>query len=186
MDGGYYDAASAIALRKYDGRYCKTILRRAKQVFNFANNQLGNYNDSIGDGACPFYCDFNGRASLGAVWLYRASNDETYWSFIESNIQFLGFLSEFGWDSMHGGINVLISEFIHRDYRIVTLASDLQVFGLLYAGLQCRFWSVVVCLMDDFVHIWFGMLWMSYAGLQHVGATSFEGFWDRFMQVIFA
>ncbi|XP_058745761.1 endoglucanase 8-like isoform X2 [Vicia villosa] len=106
-------AASSIALRKSDGRYSRALLLRAKLVFDFANNHRGSYNDSIGDGACPFYCDFNGYMDelvWGAAWLYKASNDKTYWNFVKSNIQSLGSLSEFGWDSKHAGINVLISE----------------------------------------------------------------------------
>lgn len=46
----------------------------------------------------------------GAAWLYKASNDQIYWNFVKSNIQSLGPLTEFGWDSKHAGINVLISQ----------------------------------------------------------------------------
>ncbi|KAL5073533.1 hypothetical protein RYX36_012517 [Vicia faba] len=111
-------AASSIALSKNDGRYSRTLLLRAKQVFDFANNHRGSYNDSIGDGACPFYCDFNGYMDelvWGAAWLYKASNDITYWNFVKSNIQSLGPLTEFGWDSKHAGINVLTSELVMND-----------------------------------------------------------------------
>ncbi|KAL5073531.1 hypothetical protein RYX36_012515 [Vicia faba] len=106
-------AASSIALSKNDGRYSRNLLLRAKQVFDFANNHRGSYNDSIGDGVCPFYCDINGYMDelvWGAAWLYKASNDITYWNFVKSNIQSLGPLTEFGWDAKHAGINVLISE----------------------------------------------------------------------------
>ncbi|CAK8575478.1 unnamed protein product [Lathyrus sativus] len=111
-------AASSIALSKNDGRYSSALLDRAKQVFDFANNHRGSYNDSIGDGVCPFYCDFNGYMDelvWGAAWLYRASNDQTYWNFVQSNIQSLGPSTEFGWDSKHAGINVLISERVMND-----------------------------------------------------------------------
>ncbi|XP_058745763.1 endoglucanase 8-like [Vicia villosa] len=111
-------AASSIALRKNDGRYSEALLLRAKRVFDFANNHRGSYNDSIGDGACPFYCDFNGYMDelvWGAAWLYMASNDQFYWNFVKSNIQSLGSFSEFGWDSKHAGINVLISERVMND-----------------------------------------------------------------------
>lgn len=29
-------------------------------MFEFADKYRGSYNDSIGYGACPFYCDFSG------------------------------------------------------------------------------------------------------------------------------
>ncbi|WJX43548.1 cellulase [Trifolium repens] len=124
-------AASSIVFRKIDGRYSNVLLFRAKQVFDFANNYRGSYNDSIGDAACPFYCDFNGYMDeliWGAAWLYKASNDQNYWNFVKSNIQYLesssivrnfngvkvvangGGFGEFGWDSKNAGINVLVSQ----------------------------------------------------------------------------
>ncbi|WJX61819.1 cellulase [Trifolium repens] len=66
----------------------------------------------------------------GAAWLYKASNDENYWNFVKSNIQMIessdvvrnvngfkvliwgGSITEFGWDSKHGGINVLVSQWV--------------------------------------------------------------------------
>ncbi|WJX61811.1 cellulase [Trifolium repens] len=111
-------AASSIVFRNIDHRYSKALLIRAKLVFNFANNHRGSYNDSIGDAACPFYCDFNGYMDeliWGAAWLHKASNNQNYWNFVKSNIQLLessngGSFGEFGWDSKNAGINVLVSQ----------------------------------------------------------------------------
>ncbi|GAU34882.1 hypothetical protein TSUD_269990 [Trifolium subterraneum] len=124
-------AASSIVFSKIDGLYANVLLARAKQVFDFANNYRGSYNDSIGAAVCPFYCDFNGYMDeliWGATWLYKASNDQNYWNFVKSNIQSIessvlfrntngfkvlangGSFAEFGWDSKHAGINVLVSQ----------------------------------------------------------------------------
>ncbi|CAJ2655263.1 unnamed protein product [Trifolium pratense] len=129
-------AASSIVFRKIDRKYSKVLLGRAKQVFNFANNHRGSYNDSIGDGVCPFYCNFNGYMDeliWGSSWLYKATNDQTHWNFIKSNIQSIKFTSivkningfkvltnggsfaEFGWDSKHAGINVLVSKWVMKN-----------------------------------------------------------------------
>ncbi|RHN59816.1 putative cellulase [Medicago truncatula] len=83
-------------------------------VFDFANNHRGSYNDSIGSGVCPFYCDINGYMDeliWGAAWLYKASNNENYMKFVKSNIQSIQ-PYEFGWDAKHAGINVLVSQWV--------------------------------------------------------------------------
>lgn len=56
----------------------------------------------------------------GAAWLYKATNSINYWDYINANVKnlekaWVGSLSgsnsaEFGWDSKHAGINVLLSK----------------------------------------------------------------------------
>lgn len=47
----------------------------------------------------------------GAAWLYKATNEANYWNFVKQNIQSMGGnLAEFGWDSKHAGITVLVSQ----------------------------------------------------------------------------
>lgn len=49
----------------------------------------------------------------GAAWLRRASQDDSYLNYIETNGKTLGAdenINEFGWDNKHAGINVLISK----------------------------------------------------------------------------
>lgn len=81
------------------------------QVFAFANKYRGSYNDSIGSGACPFYCDISGykvqylfnqltltsvsnfanQFSLqdeliwGAAWLCKATKSPKYWNYVKQN-----------------------------------------------------------------------------------------------------
>jgi endoglucanase len=58
----------------------------------------------------------------GAAWLYKATNTEYYLKYVMENIHYLeyvpqsndpiyvgGSFEEFGWDSKHAGINVLLS-----------------------------------------------------------------------------
>lgn len=44
----------------------------------------------------------------GATWLYKATNTPDYWNYVRNNI--VGDITEFGWDSKHAGINVLVSQ----------------------------------------------------------------------------
>ncbi|KAG6426471.1 hypothetical protein SASPL_110694 [Salvia splendens] len=81
-------AASSSVFKAFgDKLYAKVLLKRASEVFEFADKYRGSYNDSIAGGACPFYCDYSG---------YQ----------IEAGI------SEFGWDAKHAGISVLISKLV--------------------------------------------------------------------------
>jgi len=49
----------------------------------------------------------------GAAWLRKATQDDTYLNYIESNGKTLGAdenINEFGWDNKHAGLNVLVSK----------------------------------------------------------------------------
>ncbi|CAK7337054.1 unnamed protein product [Dovyalis caffra] len=106
-------AASSMVFKDHDSQYSRWLLDRASKVFDFANNYQGSYNQSIGRGACPFYCDINGYKDeliWGAAWLSKATKDPKYWDYVVKNMATLGgSFSEFGWDSKHSGINILVS-----------------------------------------------------------------------------
>ncbi|MBA0562185.1 hypothetical protein Golob_007251 [Gossypium lobatum] len=123
-------AASSMAFRSVDAGYADTLLRNAVQAFQFADNFRGAYSDNahIRDGACPFYCDFSGYQDellWGAAWLRRASQDNSYLSYLENNGKTLGAddnINEFGWDNKHAGLNVLVSKEV-LDGTMYTLES---------------------------------------------------------------
>ncbi|ONI22328.1 hypothetical protein PRUPE_2G121700 [Prunus persica] len=128
-------AASSMVFKDSDKFYSASLLNRSIQVFEFADKYRGSYNDSIGEGACPFYCDFSGYKDeliWGAAWLYKATKIPQYWDYVKNNIQFLGptvvrningilvasltgDVTEFGWDSKHAGINILVSQWVMTD-----------------------------------------------------------------------
>ncbi|KAH0979082.1 hypothetical protein GBA52_006259 [Prunus armeniaca] len=131
-------AASSMVFRHSDRAYAAVLLRRAMQVFEFADKYRGSYNDSIAAGVCPFYCDFNGYMDeliWGASWLYKATKAPNYWNYVKNNINYLesnnivvrnvngnpvpssqgGSISEFGWDAKHAGINILVSQWVMKN-----------------------------------------------------------------------
>ncbi|XP_047965356.1 endoglucanase 8-like [Salvia hispanica] len=114
-------AAASLAFRAFGHEaYGIRLLKRAVKVFKFADKYRGTYNDSIGEGACPFYCDYSGYEDellWGAAWLYKATNKVYYWNYVKENIitfkaQIEGANFEFGWDSKHAGISVLVSNWV--------------------------------------------------------------------------
>ncbi|XP_022986510.1 endoglucanase 24-like [Cucurbita maxima] len=111
-------AAASMAFRSSDPGYADTLLRNGIKAFELADNYRGAYsdNDHIREGVCPFYCDFDGYQDellWGAAWLRRASQNESYLSYIQDNGKTLGAedsFNEFGWDNKHAGLNVLVSK----------------------------------------------------------------------------
>ncbi|KAB2598523.1 endoglucanase 4-like [Pyrus ussuriensis x Pyrus communis] len=118
-------AASSMVFRQIDRGYSARLLKRAKMVFDFADKYQGSYNDSLGQWVCPFYCDFSGYEDeliWGAAWLFKATKQSNYWNYVLQNMPKLdsgntngvswvgGRFAEFGWDSKHAGINVLVSQ----------------------------------------------------------------------------
>ncbi|KAK9103214.1 hypothetical protein Sjap_020468 [Stephania japonica] len=125
-------ASSSIVFRTSNLSYSLKLLKRAIMVFDFADRYRGSYNDSLGPWVCPFYCDYSGYQDellWAAAWLHRASRAHSYWKYIVQNIHSIetvgvksavsldssyrgGSYAEFGWDSKHAGINILISKLL--------------------------------------------------------------------------
>ncbi|XP_021909357.1 endoglucanase 4-like [Carica papaya] len=113
-------AASALIFRSSDRKYSAKLLKRAIMVFDFADKYRGSYNDRLQPWVCPFYCDYSGYQDeliWGAGWLFKATKASSYWDYAVGNMQKLGVSGngdsfEFGWDSKHAGINVLLSKFL--------------------------------------------------------------------------
>ncbi|MBA0582451.1 hypothetical protein Gorai_024598, partial [Gossypium raimondii] len=54
-------------------------LAASSLVFEFADKFRGNYKDSVGQGVCPFYCDWGSYSYMdeliwGAAWLFKVTN----------------------------------------------------------------------------------------------------------------
>ncbi|KAH7537878.1 hypothetical protein FEM48_Zijuj03G0139800 [Ziziphus jujuba var. spinosa] len=126
-------AASSIAISNSEPDYSALLLNRAIQVFEFADTYQGSYNESIGYASCPFYCDYSGYMDdliWAASWLYKATKEANYWNYVKEYIHYLEFpisvlkqeerfvggsIMEFGWDTNHAGINVLVSQWVVTD-----------------------------------------------------------------------
>ncbi|KAH9725657.1 Endoglucanase 9 [Citrus sinensis] len=104
-------AAASLVFRKGDPRYASLLLRTAKNVLQFAMQYRGAYSDSLGSAVCPFYCSYSGYKDellWGAAWLFRATNDVTYYNFIKS-VGDDGGTDVFSWDNKFAGAHVLLA-----------------------------------------------------------------------------
>ncbi|MBE9126673.1 MULTISPECIES: glycoside hydrolase family 9 protein [unclassified Coleofasciculus] len=72
-------AASAIVFQKVDANYANTLLRHARELYEFADQYRGKYSDCITD-ANEYYksSGYNDELVWGAAWLYRATDEQEY------------------------------------------------------------------------------------------------------------
>jgi endoglucanase len=73
-------AAASIAFRPTDPAYANTLLSHARQLYSFADTYRGKYSDCITD-ASGFYnswSGYNDELVWGAIWLYRATNEQAF------------------------------------------------------------------------------------------------------------
>jgi endoglucanase len=73
-------AAASMAFRPTDPTYANTLLAHARQLYSFADNFRGAYSDCITD-AANFYrswSGFNDELVWGAIWMYRATNEQAF------------------------------------------------------------------------------------------------------------
>jgi endoglucanase len=73
-------AASSIVFKSADPSYSSTLLRHAKELYDFADKYRGKYSDCITD-AKEFYksqSGYNDELVWGAAWLYQATGDAQY------------------------------------------------------------------------------------------------------------
>ncbi|KAL4638276.1 hypothetical protein ACB092_03G135300 [Castanea dentata] len=108
-------AASAIAFKPYNSSYSNLLLVHAKQLFSFADNFRGLYDDSI-PSAKQFYTSsgYSDELLWAAAWLYEATNDVYYLKYVVDNAVYLGgtgwAVKEFSWDNKYAGVQILLSK----------------------------------------------------------------------------
>jgi Glycosyl hydrolase family 9/Calx-beta domain/Cellulose binding domain len=105
-------AAASIAFRPTDSAYADTLLKNAKQLYDFADTYRGKYSDSIPD-ASKFYNSWSGYQDelvWGAAWLYKATGDKSYLSKAESNYQGVWKQGTHNWDNKQNGAAVLLAQ----------------------------------------------------------------------------
>ncbi|XP_020086791.1 endoglucanase 13-like [Ananas comosus] len=105
-------AAASIAFQGSDKGYASTLLSHAKQLFDFARNHRGLYQNSV-PVAGKYYSSSGDEDELvwAATWLFHATNDQTYLNYIKNGSNG-GVRSEFSWDDKFVGAQTLVSKLI--------------------------------------------------------------------------
>ncbi|KAH6778742.1 glycosyl hydrolase 9B13 [Perilla frutescens var. hirtella] len=121
-------AAASIVFKDSDPSYSNKLIKAAMKVFEFADRYKGAYSDSLGSVVCPFYCSYSGyhdELLWGASWLHRASANDSYLSYIQSNGHTLGAdddVYSFSWDDKRAGTKILLSKgFLEKNIQELQL-----------------------------------------------------------------
>ncbi|KAD3066550.1 hypothetical protein E3N88_34430 [Mikania micrantha] len=109
-------AAASIVFRKTNPRYSHLLLHHAKQLFEFGDKYRGKYDENMGV-VKNYYTSisgFNDELLWAAMWLYKATDDHRYLSYVIDNADSFGgigwSITEFSWDVKFAGIQVLASQ----------------------------------------------------------------------------
>ncbi|KAJ4973930.1 hypothetical protein NE237_007104 [Protea cynaroides] len=125
-------AAASIAFGQYDSSYSSLLLAHAKQLFTFADTFRGLYQDSI-TGAQQFYSSsgYSDELLWAATWLYRATGDQNYLTYVINNAVSLGGTGwatiQFSWDNKYAGVQILLSKLLTTEIG-ATYASTLNQY----------------------------------------------------------
>lgn len=123
-------AAASIAFTSSNAPYSSTLLRHAKQLFEFADQYRGRYDASISV-AKQYYASASGYSDellWAASWLFQATEEDTYLKYVVDNANSLGgtgwATTEFSWDVKYAGLQILAAKVLMEGkggYYISTL-----------------------------------------------------------------
>lgn len=103
-------AAASLVFKSTDPTYSSSLLKHAKQLFDFADKYTGIYSVTFPDLA-KYYksSDYHDELLWAAAWLYHATGDLTYLQYTVDNGQkFKGYgdPTYFSWDDKRAGTQV--------------------------------------------------------------------------------
>lgn len=104
-------ASASIIFKDSDPSYSATLLRHAKELYEFGDTYRGKYNEDGNIPATGTYSSGGYQDELvwGALWLYKATGDNTYLAKAEALYSQPDFLWSFVWDDKSYGNMVLLS-----------------------------------------------------------------------------
>ncbi|KAI6706354.1 hypothetical protein NL676_009316 [Syzygium grande] len=106
-------AAASVAFALEDSEYSAQLLTHAKQLFDFARNHPGQYQNSI-PVAGKFYSSSGYQDELlwAAAWLHRATGDKEYLDYLSNSGDTGGGRTEFSWNDKYVGAQVLVARLV--------------------------------------------------------------------------
>ncbi|EEF32935.1 endoglucanase 11 [Ricinus communis] len=108
-------AAASIVFRKTNPHYSHLLLHHAQQLFEFGDKYRGKYDESVKvvKGYYTSVSGYKDELLWGALWLYKATDNEAYLMYVLENAHGFGgitwAISEFSWDVKFPGLQILAS-----------------------------------------------------------------------------
>ncbi|WP_309380989.1 glycoside hydrolase family 9 protein [Cerasicoccus frondis] len=108
-------AAAAIIFEDSDPTYASELISHAKELYAFADSYRGKYSDSISNAQSFYnsYSGYNDELVWGALWLYKATGDNSYLTKAESYWSNIGGLNNswtINWDDKSYGAAILLAQ----------------------------------------------------------------------------
>ncbi|XP_015894940.4 endoglucanase 13 [Ziziphus jujuba] len=106
-------AAASVAFSSSNAKYSSQLLTHSKQLFDFARNHVGLYQNSI-NVAGAFYASsgYEDELRWAAAWLHRATNDKKYLDYLGGSGNTGGARTVFSWDDKFVGVQVLAAKLV--------------------------------------------------------------------------
>lgn len=107
-------ASASLVFKDSDPQYSATLLKHAKQLFDFAETKRGSYSVNIPE-VQKFYnsTGYGDELLWAASWLYHATEDKTYLDYVSNHgKEFASFGNPtwFSWDNKLAGTQVSLEE----------------------------------------------------------------------------
>lgn len=121
-------ASASIIFKDSDPTYSATLLQHAKDLYEFGETYKGKYTEEGGIPAVGTYSSggYEDELSWGALWLYKATGDNTYLQKAEANYSEPDYLWSFVWDDKRYGNMVLLAQITGKQNYIDNVERHLQ------------------------------------------------------------
>ncbi|KAH7513870.1 hypothetical protein FEM48_Zijuj11G0028400 [Ziziphus jujuba var. spinosa] len=120
-------SAASLAFKGVDYDYSASLLSHSHSLFELADNYRGSFKAS-----CPFYCSYSGYQDellWAAAWLYKASGNYKYLTYVSSNQGWSQAVTEFSWDNKFvGAQTLLLKEFYKGNKNLNRYKIDIESF----------------------------------------------------------
>ncbi|XVF63711.1 hypothetical protein PTKIN_Ptkin09bG0108100 [Pterospermum kingtungense] len=170
-------ASASLVFKTANSTYSSTLLKHAKQLFNFADKYSGSYSENIPEVATYYNSTGYGDELLWAAsWLYHATGDQSYLDYVtgDNGKQFAdwGNPTWFSWDNKLAGTQVLLSRLSFFGDKGASDNSDLENYRKTAEDVMCvllpKSPSATSSRTDG------GLIWVSeWNALQHPVASAF-------------
>jgi len=133
-------AAASMVFKATDAAYATKLLTHAKQLYTLADAKRQKYTECITDaqGYYNSWSGYNDELSWGALWLYRATGEQTYLDKAESYVHtgadgfgsegqtaYLPYKWTQDWDSKHYGVYLLLARITGKQKYIDAIERNL-------------------------------------------------------------
>lgn len=153
-------AAISMVFSDDDPEYRDTLLRHARELYDFATSYRGKYSDCIKD-AASFYNSWSGYQDelvWGAIWLYRATGEQSYLDLAEKEYDELNLQTgeqvrsykwTLAWDDKAYGAYVLLAKLTGKEKYHQDAKRWLDYWTKGYQGQKIRYTPGGLAFLDQ-------------------------------------